>query len=237
MSALTRLAQRFQGLENLAPRAWRLPLRYHGQYLVGGLEPEMALLEHLVPNRAVALDIGANHGIYAYALSRLSPEVHCFEPLAECCRYIQDHHAANIIVHNTALADRAGELELHVPIISGHAVYTRASLDRPEGPSESRRVEVRTLDSYGLTDVGFIKIDVEGLEASVLSGAEHTLQTCHPILLIEIDRARHNRGSFLSVHAALQSMGYDAHVCESGELVECRDAWGASMQHINFIFK
>lgn len=237
MSALTRLAQRIQGIEKLAPRAWRLPLRYHGQRLVGGFEPEMALLERLVPKRSVALDIGANHGIYAYALSRLSPEVHCFEPLAECCRYIQDHHAANITVHNAALADRTGELELHVPIIGGRAVYTRASLDRPDGPSESRRVEVRTLDSYGLTNVGFIKIDVEGLEASVLRGAEHTLQTYHPNLLIETDRARHNRDSFLAVHATLRSMGYGAYVCESGELIECSDAWGASMQHVNFIFK
>ena len=237
MSALTRLAQKFQGLENLAPRAWRLPLRYHGQRLVGGLEPEMALLERLVPNRAMALDIGANHGIYAYALSHLSPKVHCFEPLAECCRYILDHHAASITVHNTALADRAGELELHVPIIGGHAVYTRASLDRPKGAYEARRVEVRTLDSYGLTDVGFIKIDVEGLEAAVLHGAQRTLETCHPTMLVEIDRARHTQSSFLGVHAFLQERGYTAHICDAGELVACRDAWDASNRHINFIFR
>jgi FkbM family methyltransferase len=237
MSALTRLAQRLQGLENLAPQAWRLPLRYHGQRLVGGLEPEMALLQCLVPNRGMALDIGANHGVYGYALSRLSPEVHCFEPLAECCRYIQDHHAANITVHNTALADRAGELELHVPIIGGRTVYTRASLDRPEGPCETRRVEVRTLDSYGLANVGFIKIDVEGLEAAVLHGAQHTLETCHPTMLVEIDRARHTQSSFLGVHALLRERGYTAHICEAGALIACRDVWDASNRHINFIFK
>lgn len=237
MSALTRLAQRVQGLENLAPRAWRLPLRYHGQRLVGGLEPEMALLERLVPNRGIALDIGANHGIYAYALSRLSRVVHCFEPLTECCRYIQDYHAANITVHNTALADRAGELQLHVPLIGGRAVYTRASLDRPKGPYESRRVQVRTLDSHELTDVGFIKIDVEGLEAAVLLGAQHTLEAYHPTMLVEIDRARHTQDSFLGVHALLRKWGYTAHVCEAGELVACRDVWDASNRHINFIFE
>lgn len=237
MSALTRLAQRVQGLENLAPRAWRLPLRYHGQRLVGGLEPEMALLQRLVSNGGVALDIGANHGIYAYVLSRLSPEVHCFEPLAECCRYIQDYHAANITVHNTALADRAGELQLHVPVIGGRAVYTRASLDRPEGPCETRRVAVRTLDSYGLTDVGFIKIDVEGLEAAVLRGAQHTLEACHPAMLVEIDRVRHTRDSFLDVHDLLRERGYTAHICEAGKLVACHDVWDASNRHINFIFK
>lgn len=237
MSALTRLAQRVQGIEKLAPRAWRLPLRYRGQRMVGGFEPEMALLECLVPKQAVVLDIGANHGIYAYALARLSPEVHCFEPLEECCRYIQDYHAANITVHNTALADRAGELQLHVPVIGGRTVYTRASLDRPEGPCESRRVEVRTLDSYGLKNVGFIKIDVEGLEAAVLRGAQQTLKAYHPTMLVEIDRARHTRSSFLGVHALLREWRYTAHTCEAGELIACRDAWDASNRHINFIFK
>lgn len=237
MSTLSKLAQRFQGVENIAPRAWRLPLRYHGQRLVGGLEDEMGLLPQLVPKNSVALDIGANHGIYAYALSRLSPTVHCFEPLAECCRYIRGHHAANITVHNVALSDRAGELELHVPVIGGRAVFTRASLDRPDGPFESRHVEVRSLDSYGLTGVGFIKIDVEGLEASVLRGAEHLLKTCHPNLLVEIDRAHHTRDSFLAVHAALQTFGYQAYVCEAGNLMPCLDAWNEGARRVNFIFR
>ena len=236
MSTLSKLAQRFQGVENIAPREWRLPLRYHGQRLVGGLEPEMDLLEQLAPKDCTALDVGANHGIYTYALSRFVRSVHCFEPLAECCRYVRDHPATNVTVHNVALSDRAGELELHVPIIGGRAVYTRASLDRTDGPSESRRVEVRTLDSYALTDVGFIKIDVEGVEAGVLRGATRTLEACNPNLLVEIDRTRHSRDSFLAIHAALQAMGYSVHVCETGKLVECRDVWGASTQHVNFIF-
>lgn len=237
MSKLSKLAQRFQAVENIAPRAWRLPLRYHGQRLVGGLEPEMDLLEQLVPKDCTALDVGANHGIYTYALSRFVRSVHCFEPLAECCRYIRDHPATNVTVHNVALSDRAGELELHVPVIGGRAVYTRASLDRPDGPFESRRVEVRSLDSYGLTDVGFIKIDVEGLEASVLRGAERLLKTCHPNLLVEIDRARHTHDSFLAVHATLQAFGYQAYVCEAGKLKPCRDAWNESTHRVNFIFK
>lgn len=236
MSPLTRLAQRLQGVENLAPKTWRLPLRYHGQRLVGGLEPEMDLLEKLVPNGCVALDIGANHGIYAYVLSGIARKVHCFEPLAECCRYIRDHHAANIDVHNVALSDGSGELELHVPIVEGRAVYTRASLDRPDGPCDRRRVEIRSLDSYGLTDVGFAKIDVEGLEAAVLRGARGTLEGCHPNLLVEIDRARHNRDSFLAVHADLRTLGYSAHVCETGHLAACNDPWAAAAQHVNFIF-
>lgn len=96
---------------------------------------------------------------------------------------------------------------------------------------------MRTLDSHELTDVGFIKIDVEGLEAAVLLGAQHTLEAYHPTMLVEIDRARHTQDSFLGVHALLRKWGYTAHVCEAGELVACRDVWDASNRHINFIFE
>lgn len=237
MSALTGFAQRFQNVENLAPKRWRLPLRYHGQRLVGGLEPEMSLLKQLVQENRIALDIGANHGIYAYVLSHLAQSVQCFEPLSECCRYIEDHRSADITVHNVALSDRAGELALHLPIIDGHVVHTRASLDKPEGPFELRRVEVRTLDSFQLADIGFVKIDVEGLEAAVLRGAQQTLKNCHPTMLVEIDHARHNQESFMAVHALLRTLGYCAYVCERGKLTPCVDVWAASRRHINFIFK
>lgn len=236
MSTLTKLAQRFQSIENLAPKPWRLPIRYHGQHLVGGLEPEMLLLHNLVQRGGVALDIGANRGIYAYALSHLASRVHCFEPLVECCRYIQACRSKNITVHNVALSDQAGKLELHVPIIEGRTVYTRASLDRPNGPFESREVGVRTLDSYSLMDVAFVKIDVEGLEAAVLRGAQYTLEACHPTLLVEIDRARHTQESFMCVHGWLKDRGYAVHVCVAGKLASCVDPWTESKQHINFIF-
>jgi FkbM family methyltransferase len=237
MSGLTTIARKLQGLENLAPPAWRLPLRYHGQRLVGGLEPEMALLKALVPPERISLDVGANHGVYAYVLSHLSRAVVCFEPLAECCNYILDYAAPNITVRNIALSDHAGDLELHVPIINGRAVHTRASLDKPPGAFESRRVGVRTLDSFELDDVGFIKIDVEGLEAAVLKGALHTLQKGRPAMLVEIDRVRHDQYSFMAVHSILQSLGYRALVCEAGQMVPCRDAWAASERHINFVFR
>lgn len=236
MSQIAKLAQRFQSVEDIAPKRWRLPLRYHGQHLVGGLEPEMALLPKLVRAECTALDIGANHGVYSYALSRLATMVHCFEPLSECCRYIQDYDSARIMVHNTALSDQAGELELHVPLINGRAVYTRASLDVPNGPSEPRHVSVRTLDSYELTNVGFIKIDVEGVEASVLRGGWGTIRTHLPAMLIEVDRARHSPESFDAIFAMLRTLEYTAYVCVKGTLQRCEDAWRQAATHINFIF-
>jgi hypothetical protein len=52
-------------------------------------------------------------------------------------------------------------------------------------------VDVETLDKVvavlGLTRIDFVKIDVEGAEASVIYGARHVLSTMRPIILLEIN--------------------------------------------------
>ncbi|MEO6967162.1 MAG: FkbM family methyltransferase [Rhodanobacteraceae bacterium] len=236
MPLLSSIAKKIQFAEGIVPPRWRLPVRYHGQRLVGGLEPEMALLADLVKRSDVALDVGANRGVYAYALANIATSVHCFEPLIECCRYIQAYKSDKIIVHSFALSDTSGLLRIYIPIIHGHAVLTRASLDRPSGESVSRDIKVRTLDSFAFPRVDFIKIDVEGFEAAMLRGAHKTIETSHPKLLVEIDHQRHTPESFVALHDWLASMGYISHVCDEGRLRKCNDPSADSNHHINFIF-
>ncbi|MGA6937185.1 MAG: hypothetical protein WB041_17665, partial [Pseudolabrys sp.] len=47
---------------------------------VGSGEPELAILDELVPRGGVALDIGSNQGIFAYALSQIAERVIAVEP-------------------------------------------------------------------------------------------------------------------------------------------------------------
>ncbi len=236
MPSLSSIAKKIQFAEGLVPPRWRLPVRYHGQRLVGGLEPEMALLADLVKPSDVALDIGANRGVYAYALANIAAAVHCFEPLSECCRYIEEYRSGKITVHNVALSDQAGVLQLHIPVVHGRPVLTRASLDRPAGEFEVRDIEVRTLDSFSFPRVDFIKIDVEGLEAAVLRGAKSTLRRQRPGLLVEIDRDRHSRQSFEAVIKLLETSNYLPYICSKGVLVPCDEPWQASADRVNFIF-
>jgi len=47
------------------------------------------------------------------------------------------------------------------------------------------KVELKKLDDYELTDVDFIKIDVEGYENQVVLGAKETLLRNKPIIIVE----------------------------------------------------
>ena len=47
-------------------------------------------------------------------------------------------------------------------------------------------IECRSLDSFGFTEVDYIKIDVDGFEVPVLRGAEQTLRKNNPVINIEM---------------------------------------------------
>jgi hypothetical protein len=59
----------------------------------------------------------------------------------------------------------------------------------------------------GHTNVGFIKIDVEGHEAAVLRGASRLIEQSAPTLLIEIEQ-RHIQGPIQDVFNMVAEMGY-----------------------------
>lgn len=196
----------------------------------------MAALPALVPPGGIAVDIGANRGIYAYALSRIAAHVHSFEPLKECCEYIDDYGSSRITVRNVALSDAAGEFELFIPTDNGRRILTRASLDPFHGSHERRSISVMRLDDFDMGPVSFIKIDVEGAEFSVLKGAVATMRSYSPNLLVEIDRSRHDHRSFHAMLDWLVDLAYVPHIFTGGAVRECSDPWRAPEAVYNFIF-
>ncbi|WP_265560440.1 FkbM family methyltransferase [Streptomyces hygroscopicus] len=171
------------------------------------VEQEVAGLRQLVRPGAVCLDIGAEYGLYTWSLSALvgpSGQVHCVEPLPGPATWLRTTAAAlgcdNVIVHRMALGERAHEGTMSLPRRRLLPVHGRAYLtEGASGPGPnvefpvSRPVPtaVRTVDGLcrhmGLERVDFIKADVEGAEAAVLSGARRTLQEHRPVLLLEIE--------------------------------------------------
>jgi hypothetical protein len=91
------------------------------------------------------------------------------------------------------------ELYLAQSSHAGHNTLGRFASDgvKAEG---TERVRLRTLDSLAsdgpLDRIDVIKIDVEGAEASVISGARDVLAATRPLIVIEInDKALRGQGS------------------------------------------
>lgn len=161
--------------------------------LLGQLEREMSYLPLLAPAGTVAVDVGANRGLYTYALARRCRAVHAIEPQPWCADTIRAWHNPRVTVHEVAASERSGTLRLSIPLRGRTRMTGYATVGTIEGPVEVIDVPARPLDDLDLGPVSFIKIDVEGHEMSVISGAATTLDRYRPNLLVEIEQ-RHLLG-------------------------------------------
>jgi FkbM family methyltransferase len=176
-------------------------------------EPELRLLPRLVPPDAVAVDVGAAEGVYSWFLARRARQVHAFEANPESASALR-RRLPGARVHACALSDHHGELELRIRVVAGVPYRGWASVQPtnsfsalPASEIRVMRVPCATLDSFGLKNVGFIKIDVEGHELAVLEGAIATLKASRPLLLIEAED-RHRPDALRLVRDFLAPLGY-----------------------------
>ena len=175
-------------------------------------ERELHAVPLLAEPGSVAIDIGANKGVYSYLLSRICRTVEAFEPNPKVCELLRRCVPANVSVYEVALSNSNGAAEMLLPIHrtgrfsnQGGTLQTKKVEGREFG---TWPVEQRRLDEYGFTEVSFIKIDVEGFELEVLEGAAETLARERPTLLIEIDEAQSKR-PIAETFQALSDYGYD----------------------------
>ena len=127
----------------------------------------------------VALDIGANVGLWSRDLVKHFDAVIAFEPVAmfrECL--IRNVFATNLEIREIALGNQEGMIRMI--ITEGNTGHTHVDPDSKNGDTQITR-----LDSLELPIVDYIKIDCEGFEYRVLQGAEQTIRRCCPIVVIE----------------------------------------------------
>ncbi len=182
-------------------------------------EAELRFLPHLVPPDKIAVDVGANKGVYTHLLSKLCAHVESFEPNPKMFAIFNRALRDNVTAHQVALSNKDGEAELIIPGREGKFSNQRASLSELHRAKENAvvRVQTRTLDSYDLRNVGFIKIDVEGFEQSVLQGAARTLERERPVLLMEMEEQHTGQPLEQSI-AAVVARGYEVFFLRDGQL-------------------
>tara|TARA_B110000438_G_scaffold302073_1_gene358674 strand:- start:1347 stop:2102 length:756 start_codon:yes stop_codon:yes gene_type:complete len=200
-----------------------VPTSLYARYLIKknlcNGEAELHLLPELVQRNRVAVDVGANKGVYTRLLADLASHVHAFEPNPKAYRWLNRSLRANVTPHRIALSDRDGEGALYIPQHGRRYSNQHGSLHESTAaaPHGAVTIETRTLDSCALTNVGFIKIDVEGFEAEVLAGAQRTINQFQPTLLIEIEEKHTGRPLEDSI-ANVEKLGYEAHFVDQGKL-------------------
>jgi len=133
-----------------------------------------------VKQRRVALDIGANVGLWSRDLCENFETVVAFEPVELFRQCLQ----RNVIRENLRIEPMAlGDQETQVNMIitqdnMGHTHVDPASFGVGNIP-------VRRLDNLDLAIVDYIKIDCEGFEYKIIQGGEQTIRRCRPIIVVE----------------------------------------------------
>ncbi len=169
------------------------------------LEPELLIISKLSDKQKISIDVGVFRGVYSYILSNHSKKVIGFEANPIMFNYLKKNLkkiVKNFELFNIALSNRDGKCDLKVPLRnksffkSNFEDYYEGGMATIEklnmfGGKKFDTFEVKTqrLDNFNFqSEIGFVKIDVEGHEQSVLEGSINTLKKYKPNLLIEIDR-------------------------------------------------
>lgn len=151
-------------------------------YYFGDLDPKLSwIFQRFLRPGDVVLDIGANLGVMSLVACDLvgsAGRVHAFEPQPDLARRLGEAAQANgyswLQVHACGLGDEDASLELTVPADNlGSASFVRESASNM--PATHLRVPVRNASGFfeelGLREIRLVKMDVEGFEPVVISGA------------------------------------------------------------------
>src|SRR5215471_11210050 len=156
-------------------------------------EPPVTRLfkKHLKPGMGV-LDLGANIGYFSLlAASLVGPTgfVQSWEPSPANVRALSASRAVNgfdnIDVVQAAAAEKNGLLQYFRNSINGSVAGVKQA--NPDDLFSADTVMGLRVDDFisPQTDIGFVKIDVEGYEFKAITGAQKTIERCRPIIVSE----------------------------------------------------
>lgn len=201
-------------------------------YIWGTYEPEvMTALERVLRAGCTAVDVGANCGVLSVFMRRLAGaagRVVAVDPSPAACDRISEQAAVNgmedIWVIQAALGSGANQQ----PFRPGRVgIGVLPAVDAQFTVGESLDVQVVTLDDIvgelDLPPVGVIKIDTDGSEFAVLTGARKLLQRDRPVLVFEVfgDGLRRRGVEPAALAELLETYEYDVFVAER----EASAAW------------
>jgi FkbM family methyltransferase len=195
-------------------------------------------------------DIGANVGVWTKILSRAvgaNGKVLAFEPIESTFQILKQQcgQLNNVHLFQKALSNENGVKQIYIDPTS--AAPPGASINETAKHINDLRVqklvmipiEVARLDDLSLPIQGcvsFMKIDVEGHEAPVITGASQLIQYHRPVIFMEILREQwmENNPEKAEVVVILKKLGYSF-----GQVLPNRvvfDTLQFDLRYENFLF-
>lgn len=143
---------------------------------------EISVIKEQISAGDVVVDVGAGMGFYTLIIAeKIGPNgrIYAFEPdpknFNELKKNVAKSGYQNIILENKAVSERSGKIKLFV---SEYFKGDHRTYGIPNDQLQSVDVETVSLDDYFKNYSGrmnFIKIDVNGFEASVFRGMKNLL--------------------------------------------------------------
>ena len=172
-------------------------------------EGETDFFQRILRPKDVVVEVGSKIGGHTVRLAQLvGPEglVLAFEPQRilyhMLCANIALNNLFNVHTYLAAVGRDMGTLFVPPLDYSAAANFGGVSL---EGVTVGEPVPVTTLNSMKLPYLRLLKVDAEGMEAQVLSGAKSLIAQHRPNLYVENDR-REKSEELISL---IQGLGYD----------------------------
>jgi FkbM family methyltransferase len=199
-------------------------------------EPDLEVVKNLVPSGGIAIDVGANIGVYTRFLSEFVGEhgrVVSVEPMPRTFQIISNNveqlKLSNVEVVNAAASSTPGSVSMELPSYQwGGKNYYQARISRDSQPSSAAAAVVPaiTLDSLveskslELESISFVKVDVEGFELECVTGGSRILQHSGAAWLIEVSHDLDDEESPAGALCRLfTEQGYAPFINQGGQLV------------------
>jgi len=173
-------------------------------------EDEMEFVRAYILPDMNALDIGANHGVYALSIANKLKTGHvwAFEPTSAPGRMLArsiklNNFCEKVTWVHAGLSDRQGSAVIRTSINS-----ELSSLHGNTGDKETIRIE--TLDNYLQANainvtIEFVKLDAEGEEINVLRGGHQFFVHQSPLIMFELEYGTKKNHGLIE---AIMALGY-----------------------------
>lgn len=159
----------------------------------------LSYISTFIPKNKNMMDIGSNIGIYSiiynYILDK-NTKIYAFEPQEKIYNCIVNNITLNncdkIIAYNYGLSDKNEVKYMNANYDTKDNFGAFRIVDNEDISNKLLKIETKIGDELNLTNIGFIKIDVEGYELEVLNGLKNTISRDMPYILIEIHQSSKN---------------------------------------------